>query len=47
MFPECHALGDGALEKLGAQLQRRMDQLRRSKLAQVLIVLKRETLRRV
>ncbi len=47
MFPECHALGDGELEVLGERLQRRMEQLRESKLAQSLIVLKRETLRRV
>jgi len=47
MFPECQALGDAELEALGERLQRRMEQLRTSKLAQALIVLKRETLRRV
>jgi len=47
MFPESHALGEAELEALGGRLQHCMEQLRTSKVARALIVLKRETLRRV
>ncbi len=46
IFPECQAMRDAELQALGERMQRRMEQLRKSKLAQALIVLKRETLRR-
>jgi iron-sulfur cluster repair protein YtfE (RIC family) len=47
MFPESHALGDAELEALGKRLAARQQQLRRSRLAQFRLRVKRETLRRI
>ncbi len=46
MFPQSHALGDAALEALGARMKARQDQLQRSKLVQLHIAAKRALLRR-
>lgn len=45
MFSQSHALGDAALEALGARMKERQDQLRRSKLARLHIATKHTVLR--
>ena len=47
MFPQSHALGEAALEALGAQMEQRKRQLENSPLTQTLRKAKREVLRRV
>lgn len=47
MFPPSHALGEARLEELGAQLQERDRELRRSGAARAMVRLKREVLRRL
>lgn len=47
MFPQSHALGEEELERLGEQLEERLEHLRRSTLTKVRLNVKRETLRRL
>lgn len=47
MFPQAHALGEVELESLGARLLARQAQLRRSRVTQLRLRVKRETLRRL
>lgn len=47
MFPQSHALGEARLEELGRRLRARQDELRRSRLTQARLRLKRETLTRL
>ncbi len=47
MFPQSHALGEEALEELGAQMEQRKKQLENSTVTQTLRKAKREVLRRV
>ncbi len=47
MFPQSHALGEEALEALGAQMEQRKRQLENSTVTQTLRKAKREVLRRV
>ncbi len=47
MFPQSHALGEAALESLGARMQARQTKLRHSPITQLLRSAKREVLRHV
>lgn len=47
MFPQSQALGEAELEALGDRLRSRLEQLRGSRLTELRLTLKRETLRRL